>query len=334
MTPLNDGYTYRELIDGRAAGQPLDRYLSGRYTHSSHAQWCEHIDAGRVLIDGARVEATAVLRSGQELEWRRAPWREPDAPLTLSVLYDEGGVLVVGKPAGLPTLPGGGFLQHTLLHQLRLVAATASPLHRLGRWTSGAVLCARSPSVAAALTAQFAARSIRKRYRALAAGQPSEDCFETTPERVPWTGPVADSRMRSAKLSSASGLLRACTCHPSIARIARMAAARSPGRFTSGHSRSIGPLVESDVAKKLELLQDLAGADRDRAERVVADYDGEAGPLREQPIQASEHRSAARQHDALVDDVRSELGGGALEGAEHRLHDELRRLGHGVTDLV
>ena len=178
MTPLNDGYTYRELIDGRAAGQPLDRYLSGRYTHSSHAQWCEHIDAGRVLIDGARVEATAVLRSGQELEWRRAPWREPDAPLTLSVLYDEGGVLVVDKPAGLPTLPGGGFLQHTLLHQLRLVAATASPLHRLGRWTSGAVLCARSPSVAAALTAQFAARSIRKRYRALAAGQPSEDCFE------------------------------------------------------------------------------------------------------------------------------------------------------------
>lgn len=174
---MNEGYIYRESIDHRIAGRRLDHYLSARYTHASLAEWCEHILAGRVLLDGACVGPEALLCSGQELEWRRPPWREPDAPLTLPVLYDDGGVLVVSKPAGLPTLPGGGFLQHTLIHQLRRLDPTASPMHRLGRWTSGAVLCSRTPSVGANIAAQFAARSIHKRYRALASGQPERDRF-------------------------------------------------------------------------------------------------------------------------------------------------------------
>lgn len=174
---MNDGFVYRETIGRRGAGQRLDRYLSGRYTHSTHAQWCEHITAGRVLLDGSHVGAGAVLSAGQALEWHRPPWREPEAPLAFDVLYDAGGVLVVGKPAGLPTLAGGGFLQHTLLHQLRLREPDASPVHRLGRWTSGAVLCARTPSVGAHTAAQFAARSVDKRYRAWATGSPERDRF-------------------------------------------------------------------------------------------------------------------------------------------------------------
>ena len=175
---MNEGYIYRESIDRRGAGERLDRYLSGRYAHASAEQWCEHIAAGRVLLDGQAVATDVLLRHGQELEWHRPPWREPEAPLALPVLYDGGGVLVVAKPAGLPTLPGAGFLQNTLLHQLRLLDPAASPMHRLGRWTSGAVLCTRTASASAGVAAQFAARSIAKRYRALASGCPAAERFE------------------------------------------------------------------------------------------------------------------------------------------------------------
>jgi 23S rRNA pseudouridine1911/1915/1917 synthase len=187
LSRVNDGYIHRERIDGRGAGLRVERYLSERYTHSSHAQWCEHIRAGRVLLDGAAAGEGALLVSGQELEWHRPPWREPSAPLSLPVLYDHGGVLVVAKPAGLPTMPGGGFLQNTLLHQLRLLDPGASPVHRLGRWTSGVVLCSRTPAVGASLAAQFAGRTIHKRYRALASGRPASDSFQID---VP-IGPVA-----------------------------------------------------------------------------------------------------------------------------------------------
>ena len=154
---MNNGYIYREWINQRGAGRPVDRYLSARYRHSSLDEWREHIRGGRVLLDGIPATPDAVLCLGQALEWHRPPWREPEAPLAFAVLYEDAEVLVVDKPAGLPTLPGGGFLEHTLVHQLRLLDANASPTHRLGRWTSGAVLCARTPSVGASIAAHFAA---------------------------------------------------------------------------------------------------------------------------------------------------------------------------------
>jgi len=175
---VNDGLVYRERIGPGAAGEQLDLYLSAAYNHSSLAEWRSHIAAGRLLLDGRPARPDAVLRLGEALEWHRPPWLEPEAPLTCPVLYDEGGVLVLHKPPGLPTLPGGGFLQHTLLHQVRLDHPRASPVHRLGRWTSGAVLCSRTKAVGAHLAEQFAARRIGKRYRALASGDPSWDRCE------------------------------------------------------------------------------------------------------------------------------------------------------------
>ncbi|MFN7956139.1 MAG: RluA family pseudouridine synthase [bacterium] len=183
---MNDGWTYRERLGGRAVGRRLDDYLAGTWAHTTLAEWREHIVNGRVLLDGERVGIDAVLVRGQAVHWLRPPWEEPAAPLLLTVLYDDGDVIVVAKPAGLPTLPGGGFLQHTLLHQLRLLDTTASPAHRLGRWTSGAVLCSRGSAHGANLAGQFAARSIHKRYRALASGLPEHDRFDV---RTP-IGPV------------------------------------------------------------------------------------------------------------------------------------------------
>lgn len=170
---MNEGYTYRERLPRRAEGLRLDAYLAARYDHSSIEQWRARIAEGRVTLDGDRAAPDRILRTGERLAWHRPPWREPDAPLDFDVLFDEHDVLVVDKPAGLPTLPGGGFLQHTLAHRL----GSAAPIHRLGRFTSGAVLCARTPAMRAALATQFEARTIVKRYRALAAGEATNDRF-------------------------------------------------------------------------------------------------------------------------------------------------------------
>jgi 23S rRNA pseudouridine1911/1915/1917 synthase len=178
MGPIvNDGYIYRERIARRDVGRRLDAYLAERYRHSTLEQWRAYIAARRVLLDGRAGGAADRLELGQALEYHRPPWEEPDAPLEVAVLYDAAGLLAVCKPAGLPTMPGGGFLQHTLVHQLGLAHGRAAPLHRLGRWTSGAVLCARTKEAAAHLTAQFVKRSVRKRYRALVSGRPVADSF-------------------------------------------------------------------------------------------------------------------------------------------------------------
>ena len=192
--PRNDGFTYHERVGATGNGETLLTYLGASYRHSSPLEWTERIEAGEVLIDGARASLDQALRPGQELSWKRPPWNEPDAPLEYAIVREDDDVIVVAKPAGLPTLPGAGFLQSTLLHQVRRHASGATPVHRLGRWTSGLVLFAHNRTAAAELARQLRAREIGKRYRALASGDPSWDELTIDqpigPVPHPWLGTV------------------------------------------------------------------------------------------------------------------------------------------------
>ena len=169
---LNEGCEYREQIGPDVGGHTVLAYLSRRYQHSSTTEWMDRIAAGHILIDREPASAEDVLRAGNSLTWQRPPWIEPETPIAFSVLYEDEDVLAVAKPAGLPTLPGANFLQSTLIFQVQLYAPDATPLHRLGRWTSGIVLCARNHTARKELMHQWSARKIGKRYRALASGLP------------------------------------------------------------------------------------------------------------------------------------------------------------------
>jgi 23S rRNA pseudouridine1911/1915/1917 synthase len=115
----------------------------------------------------------------------------------------------VNQPAGLPTLPGANFLQSTLLPLLHAYAPDAAHLHRLGRWRSGIILCARNHSARKELMRQWSAHEVDKLFRALARGCP--DWTKTTIS-VP-IGPVphallgsvyAATRKRKSSLSYVS----------------------------------------------------------------------------------------------------------------------------------
>ncbi len=200
-TQLTEGYEYCERLGPDADGQMVLGYLSRRYGHFSSTEWAERIASGHVLIDSKPVDAESVLRRGSELVWQRPPWREPDAPRSFSVLYEDEDLLAVAKPAGLPTLPGANFLQSTLLYLVRAYAPDAAPLHRLGRWTSGLVLCARNQTAGAELTRQWSARKVGKRYRALASGVP--DWEEMTISAA--IGPVPHPLLGSVHAASPKG---------------------------------------------------------------------------------------------------------------------------------
>lgn len=184
---LNEGCDYHEQLGTDADNLTVLDYLSRRYPHSSSWEWAERIASGRVLIDNQPVPAGSILHRGSELVWQRPPWIEPDAPRSFSVVYEDENLLAVNKPAGLPTLPGANFLQTTLLHLVRAQAPDAAPLHRLGRWTSGLVLCAKNHASRTELMRQWSANKVGKRYRALAGGSPDQDemTISTPIGRVP-----------------------------------------------------------------------------------------------------------------------------------------------------
>lgn len=158
---MNQGWTYADSIRSATAGQTVLDYYTRRYTHSTGQQWRSRIEQGQVLLNNQSTTVHTVLAKGQTLTYHRAPWQEPEAPLNFDVLYEDDDLWAIAKPSGLPVLPGGGFLEHTLLHQLRsrYPHETPIPVHRLGRGTSGVMLIAKSQSARVVLSRQFRVRT-------------------------------------------------------------------------------------------------------------------------------------------------------------------------------
>ena len=207
-THLNEGCEYCERLGPDADDLTLLAYLSQRYRHSSPTEWEARIASGHVLIDDFPAHSESILREGCKLVWQRPPWIEPAAPRSFSVLYEDEDVIAVDKPAGLPTLPGANFLQTTLLYLVRAYAPDDAPLHRLGRWTSGLVLCARNHHARIALMRQWSTKEVGKRYRALASGLPDwNELAISTP-----IGPVPHALLGSVHAATPDG-------KPSLSRV-------------------------------------------------------------------------------------------------------------------
>ncbi|PYQ42240.1 MAG: RNA pseudouridine synthase [Acidobacteria bacterium] len=175
---MNDGYEYGEQVGAAAAGQTVAVHLALRHRHSSAEVWTARIAAGEVLVDGEAAVASAPLRAGQVVVWRRPPWEEPAVPLAFAVLFRDEHLLAVAKPRGLPTMPAGGFLTHTLLHVVQRRFPEAVAMHRLGRGTSGIVLFAQTHAARRGIAKAWRSGAGVKHYRALVAGVPSREAFD------------------------------------------------------------------------------------------------------------------------------------------------------------
>jgi 23S rRNA pseudouridine1911/1915/1917 synthase len=198
---VNEGFDYREEIGAAAAGQSVLAHLTHRYRHSNEDVWLERIGRGEVLVGSLPASAGDVLRPGQSLVWRRPPWEEPAVPLAFAILYRDAHLLAVAKPRGLPTIPNGGFLTHTLLHLVQQHCPEAAPLHRLGRGTSGLVLFARTALSRSAVSHDWREGRVEKVYRALVAGVPEIPAFSID-TRI---GPVPHPRLGQVHAASVRG---------------------------------------------------------------------------------------------------------------------------------
>ncbi len=176
-------------------------YLTATRLHSTEQEWAARIDRGEVEVEGTRVRRDAILHAGETIVWHRPPWDEATVPTHFEILHEDDSILAINKPSGLPTMPAGGFLEHTLLSLVRGQHPEASPLHRLGRHTSGVVLFARTRAAASRLARAWRDRDVKKTYRALALGSTRAEVFVID---VP-IGPVPHPLLGTVQAASAGG---------------------------------------------------------------------------------------------------------------------------------
>ncbi|KAH7427050.1 hypothetical protein KP509_10G028300 [Ceratopteris richardii] len=195
--PLNEGILYRDDLPATFPTSSLLDFYCTKYKHSAPREgWQQRILNGQIMVDGEVVEKLdRYVRAGNQLTYHRLPWTEPPAPWMLEILYEDDHLLAVNKPSGFQVLPGGLYQQRTVLTQLMWRYTSAadtqtqmqtrscvpSPVHRLGRGTSGVLLCAKTKVVKSKLSVELAKgaslqvsnvaeKHIVKIYRALVVG--------------------------------------------------------------------------------------------------------------------------------------------------------------------
>jgi 23S rRNA pseudouridine1911/1915/1917 synthase len=163
-----------------AAGSRFDAALANALPQYSRSRLRTWIDAGRVTLDDRIVAPTRKVWGGERVVVRI----EPDADATavapediaLVIVYEDDALIVLDKPAGLVVHPGagnrGGTLQNALLHHAPQLASVprAGIVHRLDKDTSGLLVVAKTITAQTALVRQLAARTVKRQYLALAAG--------------------------------------------------------------------------------------------------------------------------------------------------------------------
>ncbi len=196
-------------VDVDDEGARIDRWFKRHYPEIGFGQLQRLMRKGDIRLNGKRVKGKEKVQAGQTV---RVPpmgfyvkpenTKQPER-MTLStddiadvqswVLYKDDAVIVLNKPAGLPTQGGTGQTRHLdgMLDALKFGYDKRPKLvHRLDKDTSGALVLARTTPAAAVLAKSFQDRGTDKRYWALVMGSPrlAEGRIKLKMEKAPIKG--------------------------------------------------------------------------------------------------------------------------------------------------
>lgn len=135
-----------------------------------------------ITLDGVRVTVRHTVQPGQDLSILREPDSGKERRVEairgdLDIVYEDGDLMILNKPAGLAVHPSPGHYDGDTLGN-RVVwhlsqkgeNPTFRAINRLDRGTSGLMTCAKNKLAAHRLEEQLAQKGIRRTYHAVCEG--------------------------------------------------------------------------------------------------------------------------------------------------------------------
>lgn len=184
------GGTVVHVAGDDARGQRIDRVLAAACASLSRSRLQALIREGAVQIDGAVwTDPGGKLKGGETLTVHlpaAVPAQPAGEAIPLHVVYEDGHLIVIDKPAGLVVHPAAGHATGTLVNALIAhcgeslsgIGGVKRPgiVHRLDKDTSGLLVVAKTDAAHAGLSEQFAAHGqdgrLERAYLAVLWGVP------------------------------------------------------------------------------------------------------------------------------------------------------------------
>ena len=162
----------------------LDLFLTTHVENATRSKVQRAIKEGAVLVDGKAVRPSHQVAPGEVIHVtlpRPPPQKALPEEIPLDIVYEDGDLLVVNKPAGMVAHPAYGNYTGTLVNALLFHCNSLSTLndpamrpgivHRLDKDTSGLLVVAKNDNAHAKLAKQFARRTIGREYQAIVWGK-------------------------------------------------------------------------------------------------------------------------------------------------------------------
>ncbi|MFZ5923322.1 MAG: RluA family pseudouridine synthase [Chloroflexota bacterium] len=173
-------FRYDKDSEGR-----LDHFLVECLPEFSRSRLQGLVKDGFVRVDGVTAKKSGqMIAPGSQVQVRIPPPAPTDLipeNIPLDVIFENGDLLVINKPAGMVVHPAAGHESGTLVHAvlgydagLEGIGGEERPgiVHRLDKETSGLILVAKNERAHRHLQDQFRLRKVEKIYLALVDGAP------------------------------------------------------------------------------------------------------------------------------------------------------------------
>ncbi len=171
----------RVVIDIEHSGRRIDNFLIGYYKSLPKSRIYQMVRRGEVRVNGGRVKQDYRLAAGDCLRLPPVtlpsakiapnPGADTRADLLERILYEDDGLIIIDKPAGMP-VHAGSRVNHGLIELFRAVRGESLELvHRLDRATSGCLIIAKRPSSLRDLHELMRGQGMEKYYTALVRGK-------------------------------------------------------------------------------------------------------------------------------------------------------------------
>lgn len=170
------------------AGIRIDRCLSEKCPQLSRSYIQKLLKDGQICVNGRPVKANYKVQEKDQILLSLPELKDPDIQpeeIPLDILYEDEDVLVVNKPKDMVVHPSAGHTEGTLVNavlahckgNLSGINGVMRPgiVHRIDKDTTGALLICKNDEAHRDLAEQLKEHTIRRRYRAIVAGNLKED---------------------------------------------------------------------------------------------------------------------------------------------------------------
>ncbi len=286
---MSKATTYTVTVPQDKAGHRLDRVLADALPALSRSRLKGLIESGGVTRqDGAALEPSSKVKAGEVYAVVVPPAR-PAVPraqaIPLSVVFEDGDLIVIDKPVGLVVHPAAGHPDGTLVNALLAhcgaslsgIGGVTRPgiVHRLDKDTSGLMVAAKNDAAHRGLSRQLETRTLKRRYKALVWGMPNPR--QGTIEGAIGRNSANRKKMAVVKKGGKAALTRYRVLEPAGMKASLIECRLSTGRTHQirVHMADIGHPVIGDPLYGGGSARRLKGAPED-ARQALAPFDHQA----------------------------------------------------------